>query len=167
MFFQKLLISSWISILFPSKQSPPDIIYDFMILFSSSFDAVFIYSIVAKRRPFMGHFSFGNTKKSQGTRSGEYDGCAITSVLFFAKNSRLSNDVWAGALSWCKSQCLFFHIYVRLWRITSRNLRITCRQYSLLTVLSCGKNAWCTTPMQSKKTVSKTFTFDRSWCKIP
>ena len=64
----------------------------FVILFSSSFDAVFISSIVAQRRPFMGLFSFGNKKKSQGARSGEYGGCGIISV-FLAKNSRTSNDV--------------------------------------------------------------------------
>ena len=28
----------------------------------------------------------------------------------------------------------------------------------------CGKNSWCTTPLQSRKTVSKTFTFNRIWC---
>ena len=28
----------------------------------------------------------------------------------------------------------------------------------------CGKNSWWTMPLQSKKTVSKTFTFDRTWC---
>jgi hypothetical protein len=36
----------------------------------------------------MGLFSFGNKKKSQGTRSGEYGGCGIISVLFLAKKSR-------------------------------------------------------------------------------
>ena len=67
----------------------------FVILFSSSFDAVFISSIVAQRRrsPFMGFFSFGNKKKSQGARSGEYGGCGIISVLFLVKNSRTSNVV--------------------------------------------------------------------------
>jgi hypothetical protein len=39
---------------------------------SSSSDAVFISSIVANLRPFMGLFSFGNRKQSQGAKSGEY-----------------------------------------------------------------------------------------------
>ena len=41
---------------------------------SSLSDSVFISSIVAKRRPFMGLFNLGNSKKSQGTKSGEYGG---------------------------------------------------------------------------------------------
>ena len=32
----------------------------------------------------------------------------------------------------------------------------------LIDLWPCGKNCWCTTPLQSKKTVSKTFTFDRT-----
>ena len=49
-------------------------------------------------------FSFGNKKKTQGAKSGEYGGCGNIIVSLLAKNSRTSNDVWAGALSWCKSQ---------------------------------------------------------------
>ena len=37
-------------------------------------DSVFISAIRAKRRPFMGLFNLGNRKKSQGAKSGEYDG---------------------------------------------------------------------------------------------
>ena len=37
-------------------------------------DSVFISSIVAKRRPFMGLFNLGNRKKSQVAKSGEYGG---------------------------------------------------------------------------------------------
>ena len=47
--------------------------------------------------------------------------------LFLTTNSRINNDVWAGALSWCKSQFLFFHKSGRFCRIASRTLRITCR----------------------------------------
>ena len=70
---------------------------------------------------FYGPIQFREQEKVTGV------GCGITSVLFFAKNSRTRNDVWAGALSWCKSQFLFFHKSGRFWRIASRNLRITCR----------------------------------------
>ncbi|UYV66892.1 hypothetical protein LAZ67_4003248 [Cordylochernes scorpioides] len=55
------------------------------LLQRSSFNAVFISSSVAKRRPFMGLFSLGNKRKSQGGRSGEYGGCGFISVLFLAK----------------------------------------------------------------------------------
>ena len=65
----------------------------FCILFSSSFDAVFISSIVAQRRLFLGLFSFTYKKKSQRARSGEYGGCSIISVLVLAKKSRTSSDL--------------------------------------------------------------------------
>ena len=52
---------------------------------SSLSDSVFISSIVAKRRPFMGLFNLGNRKKSQGAKSGEYGGCGMIMVLFLAK----------------------------------------------------------------------------------
>ena len=87
----------------------------------------------------------------------------MISVLFLAKNSRTSLDVWAGAFLWCKICDWFFHNSVRCWRIASKNRRITWKQYCLLTVRPFGKNSLCITPLQSKKTVSKTFTFDRTW----
>ena len=62
-----------------------------MILFSTSFDAVFISSIVASS--FHGPLQYREQKKSQGARSGEYGGCGIIRVLVLAKNSRTSNDV--------------------------------------------------------------------------
>ena len=71
-------------------------------------------------------FSFGNKKKSQGARSGEYGDCSNI-IVFLAKNLLINNDVWAGALSWCKGQFVFFHKSGRFWRIASRKLRITCR----------------------------------------
>ncbi|KAG8309844.1 hypothetical protein J6590_075650 [Homalodisca vitripennis] len=41
---------------------------------------------------FHGPLSFGNKKKSQEVRSGEYSGCGIISVFVLAKTSRTSND---------------------------------------------------------------------------
>ena len=72
-------------------------------------------------------FSLGDKKKSQGARSGEYGGCGNIIVLFLVKILRTSKYVCVGALSWCKSQFLFFHKSGRLWRIASRILRTTCR----------------------------------------
>ena len=83
--------------------------------------------IIAKRFPFNGVFSFGKRKKSAGARSFEYDGWGMITVLFLAKNSRTSIDVWANVLSWCKIYDRFFHNSVRFWRIASRNWRITSR----------------------------------------
>jgi len=44
----------------------------FIALSSSSDVVIFISSIVANFRPFMGLFNFGNKRKSQGAKSGEY-----------------------------------------------------------------------------------------------
>ena len=96
-------------------------------------------------------------------KSGEYGGWVMNTLLFLAKHSRTIIGVWAGALASYKIRDLFFYNYVRFWRIASRNCRITSRLYSLLTVRASGKNLWCITPLQSKRTVSKTFTFDRTW----
>ena len=63
---------------------------------SSLSDSVFISSIEAKRRPFMGFFNLGNRKKSQGAKSGEDGGWGMITVLFLAKKLRTSNDEWAG-----------------------------------------------------------------------
>ncbi|KAG8322046.1 hypothetical protein J6590_031310 [Homalodisca vitripennis] len=62
---------------------------------------------------FMGFFSFGNKKKSQGARSGEYGGCGIINVLFFCQEVAYKQN-------------LFFHKSGRIWRIASHKLRITC-----------------------------------------
>ena len=55
----------------------------------------FFSSIVAKRFYLIDVFRFGKRKKSAGSKSGEYGGLGIITILFLAK----SIDVWAGALS--------------------------------------------------------------------
>lgn len=41
--------------------------------------------------------------------------------------------------------------------------RTSLRKYTIFTVQPCGMNSLCTTPLQSKKTMMKPFTFDRTW----
>ena len=92
-----------ISICWPLQSNPPQITHLcqrflqsskhfwyalFGMPLSSLSDSVFISSIVAKRRPFMGLFNLGNRKKSQGAKSGEYDGWGIIAVLFLGKKLR-------------------------------------------------------------------------------
>ena len=72
--------------------------------FSSSVTLFWILSKVPKWRPFKWFLSRGNKKKSQGLRSGEYEGWRTTGMLFSAKNSLMENAVWYGALSWCSIQ---------------------------------------------------------------
>ena len=71
----------------------------------------------------------------------------MITVLFLTKNSSTSIDVLAGSLPWSKIHDWYFHFFVRFWWTYVR---------------LCGKNSRCTMPLQSKNTVSKTFTFDRT-----
>ena len=90
------------------------------IALSSSSDAALISSIVANRRPFIGLFNLGKRKKSQGAKSGEYGGWGMMIVLFLAKKLLTSNDVCAGALSWCRIHECSFHTSGRFFLIDSR-----------------------------------------------
>jgi len=49
-------------------------------------DSVCISSLISNRRPFTFSFIFGNTKKSQGGKSGEYGGWGMTAILIFTRN---------------------------------------------------------------------------------
>jgi hypothetical protein len=60
--------------------------------------------MVSNRRPFSFNFIFGNRKKSQGAKSGEYVGWGMTGILFFARNCWARTEVCDGALSWWSSQ---------------------------------------------------------------
>ena len=83
----------------------------------SCFDFSFISSIVEKRFSFIGFFSFGKRKKSAGAKSVEYGIWGIITILFLAKNSSTSINVWAVALSWWKIHDWFFHNSMRFRRI--------------------------------------------------
>ena len=105
---------------------------------SSCFDFTFISSIVAKRFPFIGVFSFGK------------------SFLFLFS---------VGQVRW-KRWLRHDYGFVFSQKLKHKHPRFVFPQFCafltncFLTVRPCGKNSWCTSPLQSKKTVSKTFTFD-------
>jgi hypothetical protein len=44
-------------------------------------------------RPFSFNFIFGNRKKSQGAKSGEYGGFGMTAILSFARNYLVRKEV--------------------------------------------------------------------------
>jgi len=64
------------------------------MLRKSASEFVLIASIDSKRRPFSTDLSFGNRKKSAGTRSGEYGGYGRTVVACLAKKSRQIDSVF-------------------------------------------------------------------------
>ena len=55
--------------------------------FSPFSEFLFMFSIDLCRIPRSGYLSFGNRKKPQGAKSGEYGSCAMTFVSCLAKNS--------------------------------------------------------------------------------
>jgi hypothetical protein len=48
-------------------------------------DSAWISSVVSNRRPFSFDFIFGNRKKSQGAKWGEYGGWGMTAIFFRQK----------------------------------------------------------------------------------
>ena len=71
-------------------------------MFSQFLTAILLGRVLGRLR-FL-PLQFREQKKSQGARSVEYGDCGDIIVSFLFKNSRTSNDVRAGALSWCKIQ---------------------------------------------------------------
>ena len=58
--------------------------------------------MVAKRAPLRPIFRVGNSQKSLGARSGEYDGWVMKGMLFSAfseRNCCTTSDVWLGAFA--------------------------------------------------------------------
>ena len=65
---------------------------------------------------------FSGRKKSHGARSGEYGGCSMTGMLFFAKYLFADSALCAGALSWWRIHEAFFHMSGLLCRTCSRRV---------------------------------------------
>jgi hypothetical protein len=49
--------------------------------------------MVSSRRSYSFNFIFGNRKKSQGAKSGEYGGWGITAIWCFARNCWVKKEV--------------------------------------------------------------------------
>lgn len=58
----------------------------------------FIHSVETSSLELRFHF-WKNKKKSQGAKSGEYEGCGMIVILFSAKYFRVARAVCAGASS--------------------------------------------------------------------
>jgi len=65
----------------------------FLSVSSTPCDSAWISSMVSNRHPSSFNFIFGNRKKSQGAKSGEYGGWGITAILFFARNWWVRTEV--------------------------------------------------------------------------
>jgi hypothetical protein len=60
---------------------------------STLFYSAWISSVVSNRRPFSFNFIFGNRKKSQDAKSGEYGVWGMTALLYFARNYWVRTEV--------------------------------------------------------------------------
>lgn len=77
---------------------------------SVSHSVAWIVVVKLKLLPFNAILSSEKWKKSHGTKLGEYGGCAMTIILFLARDSPTSKAEWAGALSWWRNQYAKFHL---------------------------------------------------------
>jgi hypothetical protein len=69
-------------------------LFSFSVRMSNTYcDSAWISSMVSNRRLFSLNFIFGNTKMSQGVKSGEYGGWGITANLRFARNCWMRVEV--------------------------------------------------------------------------
>ena len=113
----------------------------FGIANSFCFDFSFIYSVSSKTLSFHRCLQFWEKcqKKSAGLKSNEYGGWGMITVLFLAKNSRTSINVWADALSWSTIHNWFFHNSVRFQRIKDK---VHWQNFYLKTSINSGENVY-------------------------
>jgi hypothetical protein len=104
-------------------------------------DSAWISSLVSNRRPFSFNFMFGNRRKSQGAKSGEYGGWGMTAILQFARICWVRTEVWDWALSWWSRQVCSRQSSVRRLRTFSLSLLKTSQQNSEFTVWPVGTGA--------------------------
>jgi hypothetical protein len=88
-------------------------------------DSAWISSMVSNRRPLSLNFIFGNRNKSEGAKSGEYDGRGMTAIWFFARNFWVRTEVWDWELPWWSSQICSRQSSGRRHRTFSRSRRKT------------------------------------------
>jgi hypothetical protein len=74
-------------------------------------------------RPLSFNFIFGNRKKSQGAKLGEYGGWGMTANFYFARNCWVRTEVWDGASSCWSSQVCSRQSSGRRLRTFSRTRR--------------------------------------------
>jgi hypothetical protein len=102
-----------------------------------------------KHRPFSFVSNLGNKAKSQGTKSGKLGGWGMITILLLVTKSVVFRDVWAGALSWWRSQ-LWLCQSSGLFRCAFSLKRLETSQYkSELTVVLWGTNSRWTIPFTS------------------
>jgi hypothetical protein len=85
----------------------------------------------------------GHRKKSRDAKSGEYGGCGIIAILFFARNCWVRTEVWDGALPWWSSQVCCRQSSGRRLRTFTRSRRKTSQHNPEFTVWPVATNSLC------------------------
>lgn len=97
-------------------------------VFITSYDSVWIFSVLSKSWYLTINFILGNRKKFIGPVSREV---GVTGVFVAANNCRITSDTWVGALSWCRDQYLLSHFSGSLrWMFSLNLLRISQEIFS-------------------------------------
>ena len=89
-------------------------------------------------------FTLEYRKKVTGYQIREYEGCSSIGMRLLGRNFLTKRALWAGALSWCSIQTLFFQRFGRFFRKICRTVSLlistmsaiilTLRQWSLRTI---------------------------------
>ena len=120
-------------------------------------------SVASNRCPIKTFLILGNSKKSDGARSGEYGGCWNRAVPCLAKNCCTVFEVCVSTLSCCRIQLPSRHFTGRFRRTISLKRRKNSSQNSLLIVCPSGAFSCCTIPSKQKNASNMTFVFLRIW----
>ena len=93
-----------------------------VMLFKSCVAFAFTASTDSNLVPLSADLIFRKRKKSHGAGSGEYGGCSVTGMLFFAKYLFTDSALCAGALSWWRIHEAFFNMSGLLRHTRSRRV---------------------------------------------
>jgi len=92
--------------------------------------------MVSNRHPFSFNFIFGNRKKSQGAKSGEYGGWGMTAILLFVRNCWMRMEVCE--MGRCHGEAARSDL-TKVWGDVFTHFH------------AVGTNSLCTIPLTSKK----------------
>lgn len=129
-----------------------------IMLSSTAWDYLCMSGTVSKCRRFSFIFSLGNKRKSQGTTSGEKGGWGTITMLLLITNPVVFRDMWAGMLSWWRSQMWLSHIFTQ----ESQSITIQVRVY----YSTRRNNSGWTLLFMPKKTMSMLLVELRTCCSF-
>ena len=135
----------------------------FAIANSSSFDFSCISSIVAKRFPFPAVFSFTKRKNVSGSQVWWIRWLRHDYGFVFGQKLTHKHRCVSWRVIILQNPWLVFPQFCEFLTNYCTQLAHNFKLIFLIDPTTRWQDSWCTTPLQSKKTLSKTFIFDRIW----